>query len=191
MRKIPFACYYQTTADTCLATCVKMVLAYYGTTIGEQSFYKQARFKDYHGLCDAAIAMPLIKKGFTVTSYWNGNLADWGVWTPELQAIYRAHELAAKKTGKYHRKKNATLKTIKNYLDKNIPVIAEVFAGKFYHSHAVGTHMIVIIHYDNKGFYCCDPWGAQHFVKYERFMKAWRHNGIGRSMIIIQPTWSS
>jgi len=167
-----------------------MTLRYYGEKIGELSFYREARLSSkYRGLCDACIAMPLIKRGYKVISYWNGKLEDWGVWTTDLAVLYKSHEKKAMKTKKYVRRKNASLPLIKRWLKKGVPVIAEVLAGRFYRTKEIGTHMILIIGFNKKGFIICDPWGDENFVFYKDFVKAWfPTKRFGRSMIVIEPT---
>ncbi len=186
---IPVECYHQRTATTCLAACVRMVVHYFGGRIDELQFYREARLtKEFPGLCDACIAMPLIKRGYKVISYWNGRLEDWGVWTPELASLYHAREHEAFKTNKYVRRRNASFVVIKKFLTQGIPVIAEVLAGKFYHTKEIGTHMILIRGFNKEGFLICDPWGMQHFISYEHFRNAWiPSRRFGRSMIVIMP----
>ena len=190
---LPVECFHQRSPDTCLAACVRMVLQYHGSRIDELKFYHEARFgRQYPGLCDVCIAWPLIKRGYKVTSYWNGHLDDWGVWTTDLAELYKEHEKKALKTKKYFRKINASVPLIKNFLKKGKPVIAEVIAGKFYNTREIGTHMITICGFNKHGFWMCDPWGMQHFITFEHFKKAWipsRH--FGRSMIVIEPISTS
>jgi hypothetical protein len=186
---LPVECYHQRSPDTCLAACVRMALHYFGDKIDELDFYHKARFgPKYPGLCDVCIALPLIKRGYSVISYWNGRLEDWGVWTSELSELYSKHEAAAFKTKKYHRRANASPELIKKYLTSGVPIIAEVLAGKFYRTREIGTHMILIRGFDKHGFLICDPWGMQHFVSYEHFQKAWvPSKRFGKSMIAVLP----
>jgi len=189
---LPLECFHQRTPDTCLAACVRMVLHYFGDSIDELAFYRKARFGNYRGLCDVCIAVPLIKKGYKVTSFWNGKMEDWGVWTSDLAALYKDHEKKALKTRRYARKRNASLAIIKKCIKRGIPVIAEVLAGKFYRTHEIGTHMITIMGFNKKGFHICDPWGMGHFISYEHFKKAWIPSSkFGRSMIVIEPILKS
>ncbi len=190
---IPVECFHQRSPVTCLAACVRMVLHYYEVRIDELKFYKEAQLsKSYEGLCDACIAMPLIKRGFKVTTYWNGELDDWGVWTTELARLYKQHEKKAIKTKKYFRRKNADLKLIKHYVRHGMPVIAEVLAGKFYRTREIGTHMILIRGYTKEGLLICDPWGLQHHISDDHFKKAWIPSPrFGRSMIVIEPILKS
>jgi len=191
MREIvlPVECFHQRSPDTCLAACVRMVLQYYGGRIDELKFYHEARFgRQYPGLCDVCIALPLIKRGFKVASYWNGRLDDWGVWISDLAELYKEHEKKALKTKKYFRRRNATVQLIRKLLVQGKPVIVEVLAGKFYNTREIGTHMITICGFNRKGFWMCDPWGMQHFITYEHFSKAWiPSRRFGRSMIVIEP----
>jgi len=190
---IPVECFRQRSSTSCLAACVRMVLHYYKTRIDELKFYKEAQLsRDFQGLCDACIAVPLIKRGYKVTTYWNGELEDWGVWTTELARLYARHEKKALKTKKYFRRKNATVSLIKHYVRHGMPVIAEVLAGKFYRTRDIGTHMILIRGYTKEGFLICDPWGAQHFISYRHFSKAWiPSKKFGNSMIVIEPILKS
>lgn len=186
---LPVECFHQRSPDTCLAACVRMVLQYYGDRIDELKFYHEARFgRQYPGLCDVCIAMPLIKRGFKITSYWDGHLDDWGVWTTDLAELYKEHEKKALRTKKYLRRRNASPDLIKKLVTKGIPVIAEVLAGKLYNTHEIGTHMILICGFNKQGFWMCDPWGLQHFISYKHFSKAWiPSRRFGRSMIVIEP----
>ncbi len=186
---LPIECFHQRSPDTCLAACVRMVLQYYGARIDELKFYHEARFgRQYPGLCDVCIALPLIKRGFKVFSYWNGRLDDWGVWTTDLAELYRDHEKKALKTKKYFRRTNASVQLIRKLVLQGKPIIVEVLAGKFYNTREIGTHMITICGFNKKGFWMCDPWGLQHFITYEHFSKAWiPSRRFGRSMIVIEP----
>lgn len=186
---LPVECFHQRLSVTCLAACVRMVLHYYGDPIDEVKFYRDAQLsKRYEGLCDACIAMPLIRRGFKVTTYWNGELEDWGVWTADLAKLYAEHERKALKTKKYAHRRNASIELIKRYVQKSIPVIAEVLAGRFYHSKEIGTHMILVRGFNKQGFFICDPWGMEHVISYEHFKKAWiPSKKFGRSMIVIEP----
>jgi hypothetical protein len=190
---IPIECFHQLSPVTCLAACVRMVLHYYGVKLDELKFYREARFnRKYEGLCDACIAMPLIKRGFKVATYWNGALEDWGVWTSELASLYAEHEKKALKTERYFKKQNASKELIQHLVHKGIPVIAEVLAGRFYRTTEIGTHMILIRGYTKHGFLICDPWGLQHFISYEHFDRAWiPSKRFGKSMIVITPTLRS
>ncbi len=187
---IPIECFHQRLPVTCLAACVRMVLHYYNSKIDEVKFYREARLsRKYEGLCDACIALPLIKRGFKVTSYWNGALDDWGVWTTELAGLYAKHEKKALKTKKYFRKRNASVDIIKKLVRRGIPIITEVLAGKFYRTTEIGTHMVLIRGFTKEGFLICDPWGSQHFISYKHFSKAWiPSRKFGKSMIVIEPT---
>lgn len=186
---IPVECFHQRSPVTCLAACVRMVLHYYGKKIDELKFYKEAQLSpDFQGLCDACIALPLIKRGFQVTTYWNGALEDWGVWTTDLARLYKKQEKRALKTKKYFRRKNATVEIIKHYVRHGVPIIAEVLAGKFYRTREIGTHMILIRGYNKKGFLICDPWATQYLISFSHFRKAWiPSRRFGNSMIVIEP----
>jgi hypothetical protein len=106
--------------------------------------------------------------------------------------LYKQHEKKALKTKKYFRRKNADLKLIKHYVRHGMPVIAEVLAGKFYRTHEIGTHMILIRGYTKEGLLICDPWGLQHHISDEHFKKAWIPSPrFGRSMIVIEPILKS
>lgn len=186
---LPVEGFHQRSQYTCLASCVRMVLNYFGEKINELSFYRESQLSpDYPGLCDVCIASPLIKRGFKVTSYWNGRIEDWGVWTADLASLYKDRESKAMKTKKYSRHRNASLDMIKKFIIQGIPVIAEVFAGKFYGTNEIGTHMIMVRGFNRQGLLICDPWGMQHFISYPHFLKAWNPSkNFGRSMIVIQP----
>ena len=186
---LPVECFHQRSPVTCLAACVRMVVHYFGDHVDELDLYREARLSpEYPGLCDACIALPLIKRGYKVITYWDGKLEDWGVWTTDLAELYKAREKKALKTKKYVHRKNASFEIIKKYLLKGIPVTAEVLAGKFYRTNEIGTHMIMIRGFSKDGFLICDPWGMQHYITYEHFKKAWiPSNKFGRSMIVIMP----
>ncbi len=181
--------HHQQSPDSCLAACVKMAVQYFGSHLDELEFYRKSRFsRKYPGLCDVCIASTLIKMGYKVVSYWDGRMEDWGVWTDELAALYKRAEVKAKKTKKYVHKHNASLETIKSFIDKHIPVISEVLAGEFYNTHEIGTHMVLIRGYDKRGLHICDPWSGQGFITYEHFMRSWSPNKVfGRSLIVILP----
>ena len=186
---LPLQCHKQQRSYTCVAACVKMVLHYFGDKVDEVKFYKKCQLSpDFEGLCDVCIAPALSKLGYRLISYWNGRLEDWGVWTTDLANLYHAAEKRAKKMKCYSRRRNASLKTIKNYIDKGIPVIAEVLAGKFYGTHDIGTHTVVIRGYDKRGLNICDPYAGTNFLSYKRFLRAWiPSKRFGRSMMVIIP----
>lgn len=182
-------CHKQERSYTCVAACVKMALQYFGVKIDELKFYKKSRLSpDFEGLCDVCIVPELSRLGFKVVSYWNGRLEDWGVWTQDLARLYRNAEKRARRINSYVRRRNATVETIKGFIDKGIPVIAEVLAGKFYSSHDIGTHTIVIRGYNKQGFFVCDPYAGSYLLSYKRFVRAWiPSKRFGRSLMIILP----
>ncbi len=191
MRKyaLPCQCHRQERWYTCVAACVKMVLHYFGDRIDELRFYRKSRLSpDFEGLCDVCIVPELARKGYTLVSYWNGRLEDWGVWTPELARLYRNAEKHARKLKAYVRRRNATLGIIKGFIDKGIPVIAEVLAGKFYGTRDIGTHTIVVRGYNKRGLLVCDPYAGHYLLSYRRFLRAWiPSRRFGRSMMVILP----
>lgn len=186
---LPLQCHKQERSYTCVAACVKMVLNYFGDKIDEVKFYKKSQLSpDFEGLCDVCIVPELARKGYKVVSYWNGRLEDWGVWTQDLGKLYRDAEKRARKMQSYVRRRNATLKTIKTFIDNGIPIIAEVLAGKFYGTHDIGTHTVVIRGYNKRGLNICDPYAGTNFLSYRRFLRAWiPSKRFGRSMMVILP----
>ena len=89
-------------------------------------------------------------------------------------------------------RKNAETTTIKNFIDRGVPVIAEVKSNIFYKTKFKGTHAIVIFGYDDKSFYYHDPekkrGGKDRKITTKKFYKAWKkiYPKVGRSLMIIE-----
>lgn len=188
--KVPY--FRQKFLNTCFPTCVKMVLAYFGDSIGEREIYKKAKLPGYTASWDVKMGPLLVKRGYKFSSYQNGSV---GQWEGVNKITVDAYNLAYKKClemGLKHRK-NATVSLIRKFLKKGMPVLAEVGRKKFYGKNLAGTHMVVIIGFDKSGFYMHDPdpfprkGGKCVKISYGKFRNCWEkiQGDSGRSMVVI------
>lgn len=167
-----------------------MVLQYYGNDANEKALYRAGKLPGHTGCWDVAVAPMLIKKGYTVTGYWNGSIKAWKLGTKTNQSFKKAKQYATS-IGFTH-KRNATIPLIKRIIAKGVPVLAEVDADQFYGGNFGWTHVILIAGFDHRHFIIHDP--APHFgarnrkVAISHFKHAWeRLFGLaGRSLIVIE-----
>jgi len=189
--KVPFK--KQVIDFSCFPAAVNAVLRFYGDEIDERSLYRKSIIKGHgKGSFDVKISQVLIKKGYDVTTFWNGFMEGSGLGKGAIR-IYKKEYKKALKKGMVH-KRNATISLIKKFIDKGIPVLTEVSAGKFYGTKAWWTHMIIVVGYDSKNFYVHDPdkYVGKKFKKItiSKFRKCWEQIsplGVGRSMFVIVP----
>lgn len=178
----------QVLANSCFPCCVRMVLAYYGDDVDERLLYKKAKLPGHKGAWDVKIGPFLIKKGYNVTTYWDGEIGDWGNAKLLKHAHLKAYKYAIKSCGLKH-KKGASLELIKKLISKGIPVLTEVSQNKFYNEKLAGTHMVVVIGFDKTGFYLHDPSeGEKIKIHYRKFRDCWEkiQGNAGRSMVVIE-----
>ncbi len=180
----------QILANSCFPACVRMVLKFYGDDIDEKWLCKNSTLPGHKGCWDVKIGPILIRKGYSVTSFWDGSIQDWNSDSELIKAHQKEYKRAAKQGLKH--KKNATISLIKKFIDNNTPVLTEVSSDRLYREHFGYTHMVVIVGYDNKNFYFHDPdkthGGKNKKVSFGRFRKCWEKisSDSGRSMIVIE-----
>ncbi len=186
--RVPFK--KQKLNDSCFPASVDMVLRYYGDLVNEKKLAASTKLSEQDGSSDVKIGQVLLRKGYNVTTFWNGSMHQWN----EEKSITRRYKKEYKKSLRLglKRKKNATLSLIKFFIDKNIPVLAEVSANKFYGRKLDYTHMVVVTGYDNRYFYINDPnkkIGGKKKITMRKFGKSWKnlYSGFGRSMFVVTP----
>lgn len=181
---------------SCFPACIRMVLKYYGEKIDEKWLHskglpeKEERDLDYKR--DTIYAKILHKKNYKITSYWNGNIENLNLSKKRYKAYKKEYETAVKK-GILSHKRNASVKTIKNYLNKKIPLIAEVLhRALHYGKYHVWDHKVIITGYDKKYFYINDPdkWEGEKNKKIpiKEFLERWEYitPKSGRMLFIIE-----
>ena len=143
--------------NSCFASGVYMILKYYGDKINERKLYWGAIIKGSEGAQDVKLAQALIKRGYKVTTFWNAPIEQWGFGNnPKFIRAYKREYTKALRLGMKH-KRNATVSLIKRFIDRNIPVLVEVNADKFYGKKVGYSHIIVILGYDAKNLHFNDP----------------------------------
>lgn len=185
--EVPY--FSQPTDSTCYPTSIKMIMKYYDEPFNSVKLYNKAKLP-HGGTSERANAI-LASMGYKLHIYFNGPLDAWTFSLPNKKwyaDLIRKSIARAKYHGAKY-KTNATLSTIRNYLRRGIPVIAEVLASHFYGTQENFTHTIVINGFDGKGFHILDPYvKSKRKVSYKKFLDAWfSFNGVGRSMIVILP----
>ena len=169
-----------------------MVLRYYGDDINERKLFHQGRIKPWKGTWDVTTAQSVLKKGYAVTVGWTGDLTSWNIPLNISKRYWKEYKKAIRK-GMRH-EKDSTISKIKKYLNKKVPVMAEVHAGRLYKKKYDWTHMIVITGYDEhkKIFYYHDPdkkmGGKKRTIAFITFKKIWEqlYPGVGRSIMIVE-----
>jgi len=71
---------------------------------------------------------------------------------------------------------DASIDLIKKYLDDKTPPIVEVSSAKFFDNKSKHSHAILLIGYDDNGFYYHDPsknGKKGGFISFERFRNMW------------------
>src|SRR3989338_7634852 len=179
----------QVLANSCFPACVRMVLRYYGDDIDEKILSKRSSLPGHKGCWDVKIGPILIKKGYNVTTFWDGSIEEW---VPKSKLI-RAHEKQYRKAieqGLKH-KNGATVSLIKKFIDNGTPVLTEISSDRFYRENLGYTHMIVIFGYDKSGLYFHDPdkkhGDKSRKISFVRFRNCWEKisKDSGRSMFVI------
>ena len=119
---------------------------------------------------DIIFAKELKKKGYHVTTYWNGVIEGWELPQHRHESYKKEYKNAIKNNIITH-KRNATITTIEKYIDKKIPVIAEkIHHALHYGKKKTWNHIIIITGYTKKYFFIHDPdkWEGE---KYKRITK--------------------
>ena len=190
MKKLDVPFRKQVLANSCFPACVKMVLRYYGDDINEKALSKNSSLPGHKGCWDVKIGPIIIRKGYRVTTFWDGSIEEWN----SKSDIIRAHEKQYKKSvrqGLKH-KKGATVSVIKKFIDNGTPVLTEVSSDKFYNEKLGYTHMIIIVGYDKNSFYFHDPGkkygGKNKKIPFVKFRNCWEKisSDAGRSMFVIE-----
>src|SRR3989338_836172 len=117
----------QQTETSCFPACIRMILRYYGDDIDEKQLNKEGHNphheRNYDMRRDIIFAKELKKKGYHVTTYWNGVIEGWELPQHRHESYKKEYKNAIKNNIITH-KRNATITTIEKYIDKKIPVIA-------------------------------------------------------------------
>mgnify|MGYP001609177180 CR=1 FL=1 len=180
----------QRSAIGCFPAGIKMVLGYFGDKVNERILVRQGRILDYEGTWDAKLAIPVIKRGYHFDSYWEGRVENDTTISARVKAAYLRAMKSAKRIGWRYRGKGS-IALAKRFLQKEIPVLAEVEAAPFYKNRSYEfTHIIVLIGFDRSHFFYLDPWrpGKQRKITYNSFQKCWKlHAVYYNSMTVIYP----
>lgn len=176
--------------DSCFPASVDMVLRFYGDVVNEEKLASSTKLSEQDGSSDVKIGQVLLRKGYNVTTFWNGSIYQWNK-EKNIARLYKKEYKKSLRLG-LKKKKNATLSLMKFFIDKNIPVLAEVHASKFYGRKLDYTHMVVVTGYDKRYFYLNDPdkkLGGKKKMTLKRFGKSWKnlYSGFGRSMFVVTP----
>jgi len=171
----------QQTETSCFPACIRMILRYYGDDIDEKQLNKEGHNshheKNYDMRRDIIFAKILQKKRYHVTTYWNGVIEGWELPQHRHESYKKEYEDAIQKKIIIH-KRNATLTTIQNYINKGVPVIAEkIHHALHYGKRKTWNHIVIITGYTKKYFFLHDPdkWEGEKHKKITKkeFTKNW------------------
>ena len=187
--EVPY--FKQFNEHACFVASVAMVLRFYGVRINQREVYSRAKVYDplrkrrIWGCVDTKLMFTIKNTGYKMKSWLNykknakipPKIKNW------LEKGYMPELKKAKKMGLIKVSRNASIKLIRQLLEKGIPVLAEVhsntwFKTKKFPDHE--THVVVITGYENGNLIVSDSYmsylgkdGRDVEVSMRRFEKAW------------------
>ncbi|GEM_PF-2145760 len=172
-----------------LTACAEMVLRHYGFQVNQRDIYDKAKWGevDKEGITDAGIGMAISDLGYRFVC-WRNERPDAPKEWKDLEQYYWPQYWRAVKTGALEVKKDADIFLIREFIDKGIPVFAEVDNGKFTGKQTTWTRFILMIGHSNTHFTYHNPLDktGSKTITFEKFSHAWTETPfVNKSMRII------
>ena len=172
-----------------LAAFAEMVLRHYGIEAGQRDIFDKAKWGEAgkEGVTDAGIGMALSDFGYKLVS-WKNERPDAPQQWKDLEQYYWPQYWRAIKIGALEVKKDADLFLIKEFIDKGMPVIAEVDNGKFSGKQTTWTQFILLIGHSNTHFTYHNPKDVKggKTITFQKFAECWEQTlFVNKSMRVI------
>ncbi len=184
---IPFV--QQVNPKGALASYTEMILRYYRVETSQRDIYDKAKWGDGNkeAITDAGIGLSLSDFGYRVVS-WKNERSDAPQNWKDFEQHYWPQYWRAVKVGSLEVKKDADIFLIKEFVDKGLPVIAEVDNGKLSGGQTTWTQFILIIGHSNTHFTyhnSQEPKGGKT-ITFQKFSECWEQTPfVNKSMRII------
>ena|SRR3989338_6989467 len=172
-----------------LAPFAEMILRHYGVESGQRDIFDKAKWgdADKEGITDAGIGLSLSDFGYKIVC-WKNERPDAPQSWKDREQYYWPQYWRAVKVGALDVKKDADLFLIKEYIDKGVPVIAEVDNGKFSGKQTTWTQFILLIGHSNTHFTYHNPLENKggKTITFEKFSQCWTETPfVNKSMRVI------